>query len=75
MNPIDVAVLPIGDNFTMGIDDAVKATELLAPAMTIPMHYDTFDLIKADPQEFVGKVEARGGRARVVKPGERYELS
>jgi L-ascorbate metabolism protein UlaG (beta-lactamase superfamily) len=73
--PLDVALLPIGDNFTMGIDDAVRATELLAPAMTIPMHYDTFDLIKADPQEFVGKVEARGGRARVVKPGERYELS
>jgi len=73
--PLDVALLPIGDNFTMGIDDAVKATELLGAAVNIPMHYDTFDLIKADAAEFAHKVEARGGRAVVVKPGERYELS
>jgi L-ascorbate metabolism protein UlaG (beta-lactamase superfamily) len=72
--PLDVALLPIGDNFTMGIDDAVKATELLGAAINIPMHYDTFDLIKADASEFVRKVEARGGQARVVRPGERYEL-
>jgi L-ascorbate metabolism protein UlaG (beta-lactamase superfamily) len=73
--PLDVALLPIGDNFTMGIDDAVKATELLGAGVNIPMHYDTFDLIKADAAEFAHKVEARGGRAKVVKPGERYELS
>jgi len=73
--PLDVALLPIGDNFTMGIDDAVKATELLGAGVNIPMHYDTFDLIKADAAEFVRKVQARGGRAEVVNPGQRYELT
>lgn len=73
--PLDVALLPIGDNFTMGIDDAVKATELLGAKLNIPMHYDTFDLIRADPGEFVRKVESRGGRAKVVPPGEGHELS
>ena len=72
--PLDVALLPIGDNFTMGIDDAVKATELLGAAMNIPMHYDTWEPIRADASEFVRKVEARGGRATVVKPGASYEL-
>lgn len=73
--PLDVALLPIGDNFTMGIDDAVKATELLGAGLNIPMHYDTFDVIKADPQEFVRKVESKGGRAKIVRPGEGHELS
>jgi L-ascorbate metabolism protein UlaG (beta-lactamase superfamily) len=73
--PLDVALLPIGDNFTMGIDDAVKATDLLEPAVTIPMHYDTFDPIKVDVSEFVGKVKDRGRKAVVVKPGETFEVS
>jgi L-ascorbate metabolism protein UlaG (beta-lactamase superfamily) len=72
--PLDAALLPVGDNFTMGIDDAVKAAELLGAAINIPMHYDTFDVIEVDPAEFVSKVEARGGKAAVVKPGETYEL-
>jgi L-ascorbate metabolism protein UlaG (beta-lactamase superfamily) len=72
--PLDVALLPIGDNFTMGIDDAVKATELLAAKLHVPMHYDTFDVIRADAQEFARKVEAQGRRARVVRPGESLEL-
>jgi L-ascorbate metabolism protein UlaG (beta-lactamase superfamily) len=72
--PLDVALLPIGDNFTMGIDDAVKATELLAARVNIPMHYDTFDPIKADPREFATKVEQRGGKVVVVAPGESYDL-
>jgi L-ascorbate metabolism protein UlaG (beta-lactamase superfamily) len=73
--PLDAALLPIGDNFTMGIDDAVKAVELLGPKVAIPMHYDTFDIIKADPAEFARKVEAKGGRPSVVKPGGTYEIS
>jgi L-ascorbate metabolism protein UlaG (beta-lactamase superfamily) len=72
--PLDVALLPIGDNFTMGIDDAVKATEFLRAGLHVPMHYDTFDVIRADPREFVRKVEAAGYRARVVAPGEKLEL-
>ena len=38
------------------------------------MHYDTFEVIGADAQEFVRKVEQRGGQARVVRPGERHEV-
>ncbi len=69
MNKIDLALLPIGDNFTMGINDAVKATELLNPGKVIPMHYKTFDIIEADPQEFVNKVTAKGFSAQVLDFG------
>jgi L-ascorbate metabolism protein UlaG (beta-lactamase superfamily) len=72
--PLDVALLPIGDNFTMGIDDAVRATGFLKAGIAIPMHYNTFDLIKADPAEFVRKVQAAGRKAVVVKPGETYQV-
>jgi L-ascorbate metabolism protein UlaG (beta-lactamase superfamily) len=72
--PLDAALLPIGDNFTMGIDDAVRASELLGAKVNIPMHYDTFDLIRADPAEFVRRVGERGGKAVVVRPGEVYEV-
>jgi L-ascorbate metabolism protein UlaG (beta-lactamase superfamily) len=70
MHVIDVALLPIGDNFTMGIDDAVKATELLCPKVVVPMHYRTFEVIEADPEEFVSKVKGKGFDARVVEIGE-----
>ena len=60
LNAIDVAILPIGDNFTMGIDDAVRAAEMLSPRLVIPMHYNTFPPIAADPEEFRRKLEARG---------------
>jgi len=73
--PLDVALLPIGDNFTMGIDDAAKAAELLGAVVTVPMHYDTFDLIRADASEFARKLEAQGNRVAVVRPGETYELT
>ncbi len=49
---IDIAVLPIGGNFTMDIDDAVKAVEFIKPKTTIPCHYNTFDLIAVNPEEF-----------------------
>ena len=67
--PLDAALLPIGDNFTMGIRDAVKAAEFLGAKLTIPMHYRTFDVIEADPEEYVQKVKAKGLAARVVPPG------
>jgi L-ascorbate metabolism protein UlaG (beta-lactamase superfamily) len=73
--PIDAALLPIGDNFTMGIDDAVKAVELIGPRVAIPMHYNTFDVIEADPAEWARKVESKGGRPAVVNPGGTYEIS
>lgn len=52
MHAIDLALLPIGDNFTMGVPDAIKAVELLRPKHVVPMHYNTFDMIKADPKTF-----------------------
>ena len=67
MNDIALAFLPIGDNFTMGIDDAVKAVEFLKPKKVVPMHYGTFDVINVDPNEFASKVA--GSEAVVVKPG------
>jgi L-ascorbate metabolism protein UlaG (beta-lactamase superfamily) len=72
--PLDAALLPTGDNFTMGIDDAVKATEFLGAKVNIPMHYGTFDVVDTDPAEFASKVEARGGKAVVVAPGESYTI-
>ncbi len=70
MNKIDVAVLPIGDNFTMGIDDAVKAAELLQPGLVIPMHYKTFDIIDVEPEQFVDAVKTRGLKAQLLSVGE-----
>lgn len=49
---VDVALLPIGGNYTMDIEDALKAVDFIKPKLTIPIHYDTFPLIKADPKEF-----------------------
>ncbi|MFQ5708230.1 MAG: metal-dependent hydrolase [bacterium] len=69
MNRIEVALLPIGDNFTMGIDDAVKATEFLNPKLVIPMHYKTFEVIDVDPAEFAQKVEAKGFKSEVLEFG------
>jgi len=74
MNVIDYMLLPIGDNFTMGIDDAVKAVELTRPQTAIPMHYNTFPVIEADPAEFANKVVAKGFKAQVMGYGEEILL-
>jgi len=73
-NPLDLALLPIGDNYTMGIDDAVRAVELLRPRVTIPMHYNTWPVISADPMDFLRKIEAKGFKGVVLNPGASYEL-
>jgi L-ascorbate metabolism protein UlaG (beta-lactamase superfamily) len=72
--PLDVALLPIGDNFTMGIDDAVKATEFLGAKVNIPMHYNTFPYIEVDANLFISKVKAKGRQAVLVDPGQSYEV-
>jgi L-ascorbate metabolism protein UlaG (beta-lactamase superfamily) len=71
---VDVMLVPIGDNYTMGIDDAVRAVDLVKPATAIPMHYNTWDVIKADPEQFKRQV---GDRARVVvlAPGQSHTVS
>lgn len=72
--PLDVALLPIGDNFTMGIDDAVLASSFLKAKVNIPMHYNTFEVIRVDPTEFVCKIESAGRRAVLVNPGSEYVI-
>ncbi len=74
MNEIDVFLCPIGDNYTMGIDDAVKAVEFVNPKLAIPIHYNTFPIIQCDPQEFVDKVIATGRNAKVMEFGEALEI-
>ena len=73
--PLDVAILPIGDNFTMGVTDAVKAAEFLGAGVTLPMHYNTWDLIAADAGDFVRRIREQGGRAEVVEPGADYNVA
>ena len=74
MNKIDVAFLPIGDNFTMGVDDAVKAVELLQPRKAVPIHYKTFDVIDVDPVPFITQVAARGIAAQILEVGQSVEI-
>ncbi len=72
---IDLAVLPIGDNFTMGPDDALRAVKLIEPKVAIPVHYDTWDVIQQDPQAWAERVEAETNTTcALIKPGESYEL-
>ena len=68
---VDIMIVPIGDNFTMGVEDAVRAVEFVKPKTAIPMHFGTFDLIDVDPAEFARGV---GDRAQVVilQPGEQH---
>jgi L-ascorbate metabolism protein UlaG (beta-lactamase superfamily) len=70
---VDIALLPIGDNFTMGPEDAVRAVEFIEPRVVIPMHYNTWDLIAQDPAAFRSRV---GGKAEVIvlEPGGSYDF-
>ncbi|PIC58597.1 metal-dependent hydrolase [Sporosarcina sp. P12(2017)] len=69
---IDVAFLPIGDNFTMGPRDAAKAVELLQPKLTVPVHYNTFPPIELDPEDFRSLVTNH--EVKIMEPGESIEL-
>jgi L-ascorbate metabolism protein UlaG (beta-lactamase superfamily) len=72
---LDVAILPIGDNFTMGPEDALRAVNLLDPKVVIPIHYNTFEVIEQDPQVFASRVEAESmAKCVVLQPGESYRL-
>ncbi|MDM5339382.1 metal-dependent hydrolase [Fictibacillus enclensis] len=69
-NDIDVAFLPIGDNFTMGPEDAATASEWLNAKLTVPIHYNTYPVIEQDPDKFVTSLKGDG---KVLKPGEFIE--
>lgn len=72
-NSIDCALLPIGDNFTMGVEDAVRAARMLKAKMAVPMHYNTFDLIRQDPEVFRKGLEGQV-KVTILKPGESVEI-
>ncbi|MDH5466463.1 MAG: metal-dependent hydrolase [Candidatus Aminicenantes bacterium] len=69
----DLSFIPIGDRYTMGIPSAAKAVEFVQTKKVIPIHYNTFPIVSADPEEFKKKV---GDKAEVIilKPGETYNL-
>ena len=72
---IDLAILPIGDNFTMGPDDALRAVKLIEPVQVVPIHYNTFDIIKQDPQAWALRVEREtSAKVTVMNPGDRIEF-
>ncbi len=73
---IDLAILPIGDNFTMGPDDALRAVRLIQPRMAVPIHYNTFDVIKQDPHAWAATVEQETStKVSVITPGDGFEIS
>ncbi|MFH0777545.1 MAG: metal-dependent hydrolase [Candidatus Eisenbacteria bacterium] len=72
---VDVALLPIGDNFTMGPEDALEAVKLIEPTVVIPMHYSTFDIVKQEPEPFKRSVEKETkSKCVILKPGESYDV-
>ncbi len=72
---LDVALLPIGDNFTMGPDDALRAVKMLKPKVAIPIHYNTWPLIAQDPEAWAKRVEAETEtKVVVLKPGDTYSF-
>lgn len=75
LNDVALALLPIGDNFTMGIDDAIEAVKMLKPAKVVPMHYKTFPPIEADPEDFRRRVRAEtSSECQVLAPGESMDF-
>lgn len=71
-HPIDLAFLPIGDNFTMGPEDAAYAVQLLNPKVTVPVHYNTFPPIQQDPQNFKQLVTSH--TVSILQAGESLDL-
>jgi len=72
---IDLAILPIGDNYTMGPEDALRAVKMIRPKTVVPMHYNTFEVIKQDPHAWAARVEKETStKVKVLKPGESLEF-
>lgn len=69
---IDLALLPIGGNFTMDVTDAIRAVDFIKPKRVIPMHYNTFPVIVASPEIFRSKVS--GADVEILDVGESYEF-
>jgi L-ascorbate metabolism protein UlaG (beta-lactamase superfamily) len=70
---VDTALLPIGDNFTMGPEDAARAVEMIEPSTVIPIHYDTWELVAQDPEQF-RQLVGEAADVVVLAPGGSLEL-
>ena len=66
----DIAMVPIGDRFTMGPELATRAAELIRPQVVIPVHYDTWPPIEQDP----AALQPQGVEVKVMKPGESWDF-
>ena len=72
---LDLAVIPIGDNYTMGPDDALRAVKMLQPKVVIPIHYNTWDLLAQDANAWAERVQKETKtKAVVLNPGESYSV-
>jgi L-ascorbate metabolism protein UlaG (beta-lactamase superfamily) len=71
---IDVALLPIGDNFTMGPDDALVALDFLKPKLAVPMHYNTWPPIAQDGAKFAADAAKAGHKVRVLAAGDALDV-
>lgn len=72
---IDLAMLPIGGNYTMDPDDALRAVKMIAPKLVVPIHFNTFDVIKQDPNLWAERVKAETrSEVRILKPGDSITL-
>ena len=71
---LDVALVPIGDRYTMGVTDAVESLNLPRPKLAVPMHYNTHDKILANPHDFAARALAAGHTVRVMGAGEMFEV-
>jgi L-ascorbate metabolism protein UlaG (beta-lactamase superfamily) len=68
---VELAVLPIGDNYTMGPEDALQAVKFTQPKHIIPIHYNTYGLIIQGPNAWAAQVEKEiDARVHAIKPGE-----
>ncbi|MFQ5892384.1 MAG: MBL fold metallo-hydrolase [Candidatus Methanofastidiosia archaeon] len=74
LKDIDILLIPIGGFYTMNIDEALSALNVIKPKFVIPMHYNTFEQIKADPREFERKAKDAGFKCRVIEIGEQIEV-
>jgi len=72
--PLEVAILPIGDTFTMDMVDAATAAEFLQAKAVIPTHWHAFDPIRCDPKQYAALIEPKGIKCVILQPGEEAEF-
>jgi L-ascorbate metabolism protein UlaG (beta-lactamase superfamily) len=71
---LDVALLPIGDNYTMGPEDAVTALDFLKPKIAVPIHYNTWPIIAQDPVAFANRAAQSGHTVKAMRAGDSIEV-